>query len=197
MGLSSQLAASSLARPGVIANAAARPASPYAGQAVYQLDTNSLFIWNGSAWTPPMNLPWGKIAEAGGTNATSFSAGVALEVLSVAGTVTAGRSYRVTGKLAVQTSSSATPNSLYYTAGGLTKSLWYQTTAIGTNLNLGPSGFDIVSATELGVSSGTSSITFKLMWKCGAGGALNTNPDSYIASGAFAQRIIVEDIGPT
>ena len=50
MGLSSQLAPSAIARPGVIANAAARPASPYDGQVVYQQDTDQAYVWNGSAW---------------------------------------------------------------------------------------------------------------------------------------------------
>lgn len=50
MGLSSQLAPSAIARPGVIANAAARPASPYDGQVIYQQDTDQAYVWNGSAW---------------------------------------------------------------------------------------------------------------------------------------------------
>ena len=44
-------ATSALARPGVIPNAAARPASPYEGQVVYQTDTNQTFVWDGSTWT--------------------------------------------------------------------------------------------------------------------------------------------------
>jgi hypothetical protein len=50
MGITQQIGASSLIRPGVIDNAAARPASPYEGQAVYQKDTDQVFIYNGSAW---------------------------------------------------------------------------------------------------------------------------------------------------
>lgn len=50
MGLSSQLAPSAIARPGVIANAAARPASPYEGQVIYETDTDKTLVWNGSAW---------------------------------------------------------------------------------------------------------------------------------------------------
>lgn len=36
--------------PKVVANAAARPSSPYEGQMIYQADTDLLLIWNGSAW---------------------------------------------------------------------------------------------------------------------------------------------------
>lgn len=50
MGLSNYLPTSAIAKPGVIANAAARPASPYDGQVVYQQDTDQAYVWNGSAW---------------------------------------------------------------------------------------------------------------------------------------------------
>ena len=50
MGLSSQLAPSAIARPGVVANAAARPASPYDGQVIYETDTDKTLVWNGTAW---------------------------------------------------------------------------------------------------------------------------------------------------
>lgn len=49
MGLSSQLAASSLARPGVCTSST-RPASPYEGQVIYTTDLDTLEIWNGTAW---------------------------------------------------------------------------------------------------------------------------------------------------
>lgn len=56
MSLSSRLAASRLIQPGVIPNSAARPASPFTGQCIYQTDTNQLLVWNGSAWVIP-NTP--------------------------------------------------------------------------------------------------------------------------------------------
>lgn len=81
MGLSSQLAPSAIARPGVIANAAARPASPYDGQVVYQQDTDQAYVWNGSAWvllsTGTANPPGLELvtsctaSSVGGTSATA------------------------------------------------------------------------------------------------------------------------------
>ena len=50
MGLSQQIGASSLIKPGVIDSAAQRPASPYEGQVVYERDTDLTYIYNGSAW---------------------------------------------------------------------------------------------------------------------------------------------------
>lgn len=43
-------------RPGVVANTAQRPSTPYTGQSIYQVDTNQLLVWNGTAWVIP-NTP--------------------------------------------------------------------------------------------------------------------------------------------
>jgi hypothetical protein len=53
MGISQQIGASSLIKPGVIDNIAARPASPYEGQVIFQKDTDQLLVWNGTAWVIP------------------------------------------------------------------------------------------------------------------------------------------------
>lgn len=49
MGLSSVLAASAIARPGVCTSST-RPASPYEGQVIYETDTDKIMVWDGSAW---------------------------------------------------------------------------------------------------------------------------------------------------
>lgn len=61
MGLSSQLAPSAIARPGVCTSST-RPASPYEGQYIHETDTDKLLFWNGSAWYPNWNVAWGQIA---------------------------------------------------------------------------------------------------------------------------------------
>ncbi len=53
MGITQQIGASSLIKPGVIDNTAARPASPYEGQVIFQKDTDQLLVWNGTAWIIP------------------------------------------------------------------------------------------------------------------------------------------------
>jgi hypothetical protein len=60
MGITQQIGASSIIKPGVIDNTAARPASPFEGQVIFQKDTDQLLVWNGTAWvmaidtdTPP------------------------------------------------------------------------------------------------------------------------------------------------
>ena len=53
MGISQQIGASSLIKAGVIDNTAARPASPYEGQVIFQKDTDQMLVWNGTAWVIP------------------------------------------------------------------------------------------------------------------------------------------------
>jgi hypothetical protein len=53
MGITNNIPPSRLIQPGVIDNAAARPASPYEGQVIFQKDTDQLLVWNGTAWVIP------------------------------------------------------------------------------------------------------------------------------------------------
>jgi len=58
MGLSNYLPSSRLIQPGVCTSST-RPASPFEGQAIYETNTDKLLIYDGSAWYPPRNMPWG------------------------------------------------------------------------------------------------------------------------------------------
>jgi hypothetical protein len=49
MGITQQIGASSLIKPGVCTSST-RPASPYAGQTIFETDTNKTLVWNGTAW---------------------------------------------------------------------------------------------------------------------------------------------------
>ena len=81
MGITQQIGASSLIKPGVIDSAAARPASPFEGQVIFQKDTDQLLVWNGTAWVipnSPAQNPMGlelvttcTVTSAGGTSATA------------------------------------------------------------------------------------------------------------------------------
>jgi hypothetical protein len=53
MGITNNIPPSRLIQPGVIDNAAARPAAPYEGQCIFQKDTDQLLVWNGTAWVIP------------------------------------------------------------------------------------------------------------------------------------------------
>ena len=53
MGFSNYLPSSRISQAGVIPNAAARPASPFEGQVIYETDTDRVLVWNASAWVAP------------------------------------------------------------------------------------------------------------------------------------------------
>lgn len=141
------------------------------------------------------NLPMGVAGDTGATATTSFVGGTALQVLSLPTTIYAGRKYQIQGKIAVQCNNSATSNALFITGNSISRTVWFQTTAIGTNLGAMANGFTTYTATELGVTTGSSSVTITLNWKSGANGQLNTNPDTFVSAGSASQQLIVIDIG--
>lgn len=55
MGISQQLGASSIIKPGVCTSST-RPASPYEGQAIYETDTDKVLVYNGTAWVRTAGL---------------------------------------------------------------------------------------------------------------------------------------------
>ena len=72
MGISQQIGASSLSKPGVCTSST-RPATPYEGQMIYETDTDKVFVWNGSAWYANRNTAWGIVdTTAGGTSSRGF-----------------------------------------------------------------------------------------------------------------------------
>ena len=96
MGITQQIGASSLIKPGVIDSAAARPASPYEGQVIYQKDTDEILAYNGTSWTRPANMPWGYIANSVVTSAqTGITTEVDLTGFTATWTAQANRVYMV------------------------------------------------------------------------------------------------------
>jgi hypothetical protein len=49
MGITQQIGASSIIKPGVCTSST-RPAAPYEGQMIYETDTKNSLVYNGSAW---------------------------------------------------------------------------------------------------------------------------------------------------
>ena len=59
-------------RPGVCTSTT-RPTAPYEGQMIYETDTDKVLVWNGTAWYPNWNMPWGIVdATAGGTSGKGY-----------------------------------------------------------------------------------------------------------------------------
>ncbi len=198
MGITQNTGASSLIKPGVIDNTAARPASPFEGQVIFQKDTDELLAYNGTAWTRPANMPWGYVDGAGGTATTAISAGGSgLLVLSKAITIYANRRYKISGQLGFQPSANSTGNYVYFSATGLiSKVLWYRGDQIAANYPQYVGGMYLTTASALGVTSGSGSVTFNLYVRIGGGGNLNTFPDGQVSAGSAEQLLWLEDIGP-
>lgn len=96
MGITQQIGASSLIKPGVIDNTAARPASPYEGQVIYQKDTDAVLVYNGTAWYPNWNTAWGIVALTTSTSTDTFTTAEKVMLTSTSFTAVANRYYKIT-----------------------------------------------------------------------------------------------------
>jgi hypothetical protein len=100
MGITQQIGASSLIKPGVIDNTAARPASPYEGQVIYQKDTDEILAYNGTSWTRPANMPWGIISyTTKSTGTTNISTATTTLLTAPSFTLTSSRYIKITGRV--------------------------------------------------------------------------------------------------
>lgn len=79
MPLSNYLPSSRISQSGVVANTAGRPASPYAGQVIYQLDTKQTLVYNGSAWVMIADLDTPPALELIATTSVSDAAYIQLD----------------------------------------------------------------------------------------------------------------------
>jgi hypothetical protein len=146
--------------------------------------------------TYALALPRGYQNRALATAGTGFTGGIALTVLSLDVTITAGRLYEIGGRIAVQATSNVGGNALYISTSGATpRTLQYETNAIGTNICRSFEGKVTMSAAEYSVTSGSATKNIALIFKCGANGNLNTNPDAFVSANSFPQELWVTDIG--
>jgi len=182
MGLTQQIGASSLIKPGVCTSST-RPASPYTGQGIYETDTNKTLFWNGTAWYPSWSTAWGVVAYTK-TNTTNITyTAEAVTITSSSFTAVANRYYRVTyiegttyGSVPFEGSIRTRLDTLTGTLIGVSRvivSATGSTTAISTGLFTTTAGSHVVVGT-LAASTGT-------------GTAYRTD---------IGASIIVEDMGP-
>ena len=97
MGISNTIPPSRLIQPGVVANTAARPTSPFTGQAIYQTDTDEVLYYNGTSWSRPWNMPWGYVFNT--TTTSQTITGGYVVGLNTTFTAVANRYYKITMKL--------------------------------------------------------------------------------------------------
>lgn len=158
-----------------------RPSSPPAGMTIYETDTNRVLCWNGSAWTPPSNLPWGTLGYAAQTASQSgFATESDIAGVSVTFTAEASRRYRTTLRIPVAECMSVSLLAAFINDGG---------GRIGQgNESVGAGG--ATNHTVTTVTSGVSgSQTHKgRFWSSGGSATLT-------ASAGVPIWIMVEDIG--
>jgi hypothetical protein len=193
MGITQQIGASSLIKPGVIDNAAARPASPYEGQVIYQKDTDAVLVWNGTAWYPNWNLPWGIVdTTSGGTSSRGYifitasqtvNAGSATVLTNSSMTFSgiAGRLYRATlSGYASSTSASGLATLLCRDSADATVSQW-----VINMTNTGGGG----GITAVNLFTAAGSVTRKWVLS-------STTGNNYMGGATTPIHISIEDIGP-
>ena len=191
MGLSQQIGASSLSKPGVCTSST-RPATPYEGQQIYETDTDKVLVYNGSAWK---QVP------------TAATAGAVLQVVSTTKTtvftMSSATFATVTGLTATITPSSTASKILVMAtiqgvgtdqanAGETGYQIVRDTTAIAVNTdasggkftgqlsrrNTGSSAASVFSATNfLDSPATTSAITYAIQVRNASAGTVYVNRD--------------------
>ena len=101
MGLSNYIPSSRISQAGVIPNAAALPASPYEGQIVYQADTDSVLVWNGSGWYPNWNTAWGMVGTTQAAPGQTVTTVTDMTGMTVTFNAISGRVYKSTLQLEI------------------------------------------------------------------------------------------------
>jgi hypothetical protein len=194
MGITQQIGASSLIKPGVIDDTAARPASPYEGQVIYQKDTDAVLVWNGTAWYPNWNIPWGMIAGVRSTGASTTpttTAAVAF-VSTPSFTPLANRIYRVTWAIGIFIKNLSTNNQdIYIRVGSATGTIIDHViySAVPTGYWGTITKTTYCTSTELGTTSSTT------LWMTVENNG--TNSAATFTSDANTPSILmIEDIGP-
>jgi hypothetical protein len=182
---------------GTAARGSAIP-TPVEGMVTYLEDTDSLQMFNGSAYTNVANTGRGILSYQAATANTAISANTELTLFTSTVTILPGRLYEFFGAVTYQASSTTNQKALYINSSGLSnKTLFYDTAGmVLSNFNITMEGSAIFTSTAIGVTSGTgTSTTFYLRLKTGSAGVLNVDPDGYVGSGSSEQQFIIRDVG--
>ena len=180
MAISNYIPSSRIAQSGVCTSST-RPASPYEGQMIYETDTDKVLVWNGSAWYPNWNLPWGVVGFASTGSSQSVTSTTDMTGVSVVFNAVSGRRYKTTLSLELYNTQAATRAFVAINNGSSDLrgwSLYMQTGGDQTPFTL------LYSETSL-----SGSTTRKVRFGQGFG---NTGSVSTFG----LQQMYVEDIGP-
>ena len=199
MGISNTIPPSRLIQPGVVANTAARPTSPFTGQAIYQTDTDEVLYYNGTSWSRPANMPWGVVASGSSATGVTLSSNTTTSIMQVTGTFYPNRRYRFHGVAYFQPTSANANCWLHVrdSAVNLIYGSLAYSSSVSQYLYFGATGFSHATASELGVTSGTgTSKTWALCVKTNAtASSAGTDPDGTTGTNGKIQ-FLIEDVGP-
>jgi hypothetical protein len=179
-------------KPGVVDNTAARPSSPFEGQAIYQKDTDQVLFYDGSAWVETASMltkaPRGVMAVATSTTQFNLSATqVVATGMSVTFTAQANRYYRITYS-EPELDYAATQGQYIFQRLRLTG---VSGTLLNTRVMMNPSAYGTSFATTLvhatTLTAGSITIVGTLF--------ANTGTVSVYRASDFIAQLLVEDIG--
>ena len=167
----------------VICTSSTRPASPFAGQQIYETNTSKSLIYSGSVWQPPWNTAWGSVAApatwAGNSITSTSTADTTLA--SVTFVAVAGRRYRTSWIFDTYCGAGYGVTARVKNGATLIAVVAYATGGANQNLNL--DGGYVIS----GLSAGSCTINLT----ANSSTATLTYYGSVVA-GQFA----IEDVGP-
>jgi hypothetical protein len=163
-----------------------RPSAPWEGQTIYETDTDKVLVWNGTAWYPNWNLPWGvqgytKRTTGNTTATTSFG-----DVTGASATFTAvtGRAYKVTFQTLFLKNTSTGSLQLQITDGTPTTLYQYDNDSLVTSTSYS----FCYSAVVTGLTAGTQTLKIRV--------AVSNNTGTIYGTSGNPFSFIVEDIGP-
>jgi len=169
----------------IICTSTTRPASPFEGQQIYETDTDKLLIYNGSAWYPPWNMPWGSQSAWSISTTTSTTFGAAQDVTGMttgsAFTGVSGRLYKATYYAAQLTGQAGERANITILAGATTIQSMYS--------SLSQYGLPI-SMTAVFTASGATTVKVRAVRDVGV------NTPTLYADANSPMRLLIEDIGP-
>ena len=189
MGITQQIGASSLIKPGVCTSST-RPASPYEGQAIYETDTDKVLVYNGTAWYPNWNTAWGQVGlqtltsifTTSATHTTFQDNAMTLTINEVS-----GRIYQITAYSNLYPSAGLQGTNLRILRAATTLK---QANFSSTVMDAGVGFAVVVSHTYTSVASGSA--TYKVQI---AALTSNTAVTDY-ADATFPRQFVITDIGP-
>ena len=167
----------------IICTSSTRPASPFAGQQIYETDTSKSLIYSGSVWQPPWNTAWGSVAAPAtwGSNSITSTSTADTTLASVTFVAVAGRRYRTSWIFDTYCGAGYGATAKVKNGATLIASVAYAVGGASVNLNL--DGGYVIS----GLSAGSCTINLT---------ANSTTATLTYYGSVVPGQFAIEDVGP-